>query len=37
MDGLMAQLALRHEIALLENDKHFSSVEGLERIPWRES
>lgn len=36
MDGLMAQLALRHEIALLENDKHFNSVEGLERIPWRE-
>jgi predicted nucleic acid-binding protein len=37
MDGLMAQLALRHEVALLENDKHFSSVEGLERIPWRGS
>ena len=37
MDGLMAQLALRHEVALLENDKHYSSVEGLERIPWRES
>lgn len=37
MDGLMAQLALRHEIALLENDKHFSSVEGLERVPWRET
>jgi predicted nucleic acid-binding protein len=37
MDGLMAQLALRYEIALLENDKHFNSVEGLERIPWRES
>ncbi len=36
MDGLMAQLALRYEIALLENDKHFSSVEGLERIPWRD-
>ena len=36
MDGLMAQLALRHEIALLENDKHFSSVEGLERVLWRE-
>lgn len=36
MDGLMAQLALRHEIALLENDKHFSSVEGLELLPWRE-
>lgn len=36
MDGLMAQLALRYEVALLENDKHFSSVEGLERIPWRD-
>lgn len=36
MDGLMAQLALRHEIALLENDKHFSSVEGLVRVLWRE-
>lgn len=36
MDGLMAQLALRHEVALLENDKHYSSVEGLERIPWRD-
>ena len=36
MDGLMAQLALRYEIALLENDKHFSSVEGLERVPWRD-
>jgi YD repeat-containing protein len=37
MDGLIAQLALRHGIALLENDKHFSSVEGLERVTWRES
>jgi len=37
MDGLMAQLALRYEVALLENDKHFNSVEGLERIPWRTS
>lgn len=37
MDGLMAQLALRHEIALLENDKHFEHIEGLEQIAWRTS
>lgn len=32
-DGLMAQLALRYGVALLENDRHFSSFEGLERLP----
>lgn len=36
MDGLMAQLALRYEVALLENDEHFSHVKELKRVGWRD-
>ena len=36
-DGLIAQVALRHQVPLLELDKHFEHIEGLERIPWRAS
>ncbi len=36
MDGLIAQIALRHQVPLLEKDKHFKHIEGLERISWRE-
>ena len=36
-DGLIAQLALRYGVPLLEFDKHFGHIEGLERIPWRTS
>lgn len=35
MDGLIAQVALRHELPLLENDKHFEHFNLLERFPWR--
>lgn len=35
-DGLIAQIALRHQVPLLEFDKHFTHIEGLERYPWRE-
>lgn len=34
-DGLIAQVALRHKVALLEHDRHFECIEGLERVPWR--
>lgn len=27
---------LRHDLALLEHDKHFEQAEGLKRIGWRE-
>ena len=37
MDGLVAQLAIRHELPLLENDGHFKHFETLERYPWRDS
>lgn len=30
-DGLIAHLALRHKVALLEHDKHFANVPGLVR------
>lgn len=36
-DGLIAQLALRYGVPLLEFDKHFEHIEGLERISWRTS
>ena len=32
-DGLIAHLALKHEVALLENDKHFEHFTDLRR--WR--
>ncbi len=35
-DALIAALCLRHELPLLEFDKHFAHIVGLERIPWRE-
>ena len=35
MDGLVAQLAVRHELPLLENDGHFRHFEALVRFPWR--
>lgn len=31
MDGLMAQLALRHGVAMLENDKHLGASKGSSR------
>ena len=34
-DGLIAQVALRHQVPLLEFDKHFGYIEGLVRVPWR--
>ena len=34
-DGLIAQVALRHQVPLLEFDKHFGHIEGLRRVPWR--
>lgn len=34
-NGLIAQLALHHELFLLENDTHYSQVEVLQRVPWR--
>ena len=36
-DGLIAQVALRHQVPLLEFDKHFEHIEGLVRVPWRPS
>ena len=36
-DGLIAQIALRHQLPLLEFDKHFEHIEGLVRVPWRPS
>jgi predicted nucleic acid-binding protein len=36
-DGLIAQVALRYQVPLLEFDKHFDHIEGLVRIPWRAS
>jgi len=36
-DGLIAQIALRNQVPLLEFDKHFEHVEGLMRIAWRPS
>lgn len=35
-NGLVAQLALRHELPLLENDRHYAHIETLRRVPWRE-
>ena len=35
-DGLIAQLALRYGVPLLEHDGHFEHIEGLQRIPWRD-
>ncbi len=35
-DGVIAALCLEHELELLEFDKHFEHIEGLERYPWRE-
>lgn len=37
MDGLVAQLAVSHELPLLENDGHFKHFETLERYPWSDS
>jgi predicted nucleic acid-binding protein len=34
-NGLIAQLALHHDLPLLENDAHYSRVEALQRVPWR--
>jgi predicted nucleic acid-binding protein len=34
-DGLIAQVALRHGVSLLENDRHFEHIETLKRAPWR--
>ena len=36
-DGLIAQIALRYQVPLLEFDKHFEHFEGLVRVPWRPS
>lgn len=36
-DGLIAQIALRHQVPLLEFDKHFDHIEGLMRVAWRTS
>ncbi|MDQ3458556.1 MAG: PIN domain-containing protein [Deinococcota bacterium] len=36
-DGLIAQIALKYQVPLLENDKHFGSIEGLNQVPWRAS
>jgi predicted nucleic acid-binding protein len=33
MDGLIAALALRHEVPLLTLDRHFDAVPGLRRWP----
>ncbi len=33
MDGLIAALALRHDVALLTLDRHFEVVPGLRRWP----
>jgi tRNA(fMet)-specific endonuclease VapC len=35
-DGLIAQLALSHGVRLLENDRHFAEIKGLELYAWRE-
>jgi predicted nucleic acid-binding protein len=35
-NGLIAQLALHHELPLLENDARYSKIEALRRVPWRE-
>ena len=34
-DGLIAQVALRYQVPLLEFDKHFEHIEGLMRVSWR--
>ncbi len=36
-DGLIAQIALRYQVPLLEFDKHFDHIEALVRIAWRAS
>jgi predicted nucleic acid-binding protein len=36
-DGLIAQVALRYQVPLLEFDKHFDHIDGLELIAWRAS
>jgi predicted nucleic acid-binding protein len=36
-DGLIAQVALRYQLPLLEFDKHFEHIEDLVRIAWRAS
>jgi predicted nucleic acid-binding protein len=34
-DGVIAALCLRHDLELLEHDKHFEHLERLKRIGWR--
>lgn len=36
MDGVIAALCQRHRLPLLENDRHFAHIGGLQRIAWRE-
>ena len=36
MDGLIAQVAIRNDLPLLENDRHFENITNLERYPWRD-
>ena len=34
-DGIIAAQCLRRGLVLLENDKHFAHIEGLQRYAWR--
>lgn len=34
-DGLIAALALRYDLMLLERDGHFGDIPALKRYPWR--
>lgn len=34
-DGLIAQVALTHGVPLLEHDRHFAAIDGLQLTPWR--
>lgn len=36
-DALLAAQCLRQNFQLLENDKHFAEIKGLQRVAWREA
>ena len=35
-DGVIAAQALRYGVSVLEHDKHFSTIDGVKRVSWRD-